>query len=104
MTATTIGSVGERIVVHWLTVNNYSTNWDTKGPGATDIEARSNQANLLVQVKTAVAPNQSTTISSEERTRITSRAGRLGWQAWLAQVQVDRFGNQVGKTHWTQLS
>jgi hypothetical protein len=95
---------GEHIVARELAAKGYRTNVDTRGPGSTDIEARRSTDNLLVQVKTAVAPNAPAGLSSDEERNIKSRAAREGYQAWEAKLQVDSALNMVGAIAWRQLS
>lgn len=103
-TTTQIGNVGERLVAAWLAARNYSTNIDTKGDGSTDIEARSTQASLLVQVKAAVQPNTPASLTPEEELNIKSRATRLRLQAWEAKVQLNQQFQQVGDIQWRKLA
>ncbi len=72
-TATTSGNVGERIITRWLAEHGYSASINTRGPGATDIEARGNSKSLLVHVKSAVQPNSPAPSPSDEVLNITSR-------------------------------
>lgn len=96
-----IGHTGESRVVAWLRANGFTVEvWDTRAPGATDIEARG----ILVQVKTAVTPNAPGQMTTSEVHRITARARRMGREAWLAQAVIDRAGQPVGKIAWTQLA
>jgi hypothetical protein len=99
-----IGRAGELLVVAWLANKGYSTNIDTKGPGSTDIEARGTTASLLVQVKTAILPSLPDALSAVELRNITTRAARLGCQAWEARVQLDARLRPVGAIAWRQLS
>lgn len=103
MTPGDIGAFGERIVTAWLTAKGYQCYRNTQQPGSTDIEARG-QPSLLVQVKTGLYPNQPPVLSATERGNITSRATRLGYQAWLAQVQINSQGQQVGEIRWEKLN
>jgi len=103
-TATQTGNVGERLVARWLAENGYSTNIDTKASGSTDIEARGNTKSLLVQVKSAVQPSTPDTLSADEMRNITSRAARLGFEAWEASVQLDQQLRQVGDIQWRKLA
>ena len=83
-TTTQTGNVGERLVALWLAEHGYSTNIDTKAPGSSDIEAGGNTKSLLIQVKSAVQPSVPDTLSTDEVRNITSRAARLGFEAWEA--------------------
>jgi Holliday junction resolvase-like predicted endonuclease len=90
MSSYDIGLAGERVAVDWLKSKGYTIlNWDTRAPGATDIEANTS-THILVQVKSAVYPNEVPTLSSEEETRIKARAGRLSASAYEARVQLDQ--------------
>ena len=99
-----IGNKGEKLVGAFLKQKGYSTNIDTKAPGSTDIEARGSKSSLLVQVKSAVKPNEPVSISSDEERNIKSRAAKLGWEAWEARVQLDASLNQVGEIKWRKLT
>lgn len=106
MTSTAVGSVGERHATAVLVARGFACNTDTRQPGATDIEAvhRSGHPGLLVQVKTAVAPNLPSGLSAQEERSIKARASRLAREAWLAQVQIDAHGDLVGLVSWTKLN
>ena len=104
MSSVDIGSIGERIVAQELVSKGYRTNVDTKLPGSTDIEAKSSAANLLVQVKTAVSPNQPASLSSDEERNIKARATKISYQAWEAKVQLNESYKLIGKIVWRKLS
>ncbi|MGB7844250.1 MAG: hypothetical protein WBL63_01440 [Candidatus Acidiferrum sp.] len=104
LTATQIGTIGEVHATGWLKANGYSCNRNTKLPGATDIEATGNVASLLVQVKTAVWPSYAADLTAEEKKAIVARANRIGWQAWLAQLQINDKGELVGSISWAKLN
>jgi Holliday junction resolvase len=102
-TALQIGEAGERIVVDWLKAKGCTIDrWDTQSPGSTDIEASWPTKRLLVQVKSAVAPNQPSVLSGDEIAKIKSRAAKVGAEAWQAQVQLDSQLRQVG-IKWAKL-
>lgn len=101
-----IGQAGERIVVQWLKEAGYTIKkWDTESPGATDIEAESSKAHiLLLQVKSAVHPNEPPFLSREEERQIESRATRIGAEAWEARVQLNARLHVIGSVQWRKVS
>jgi Holliday junction resolvase len=100
-----IGQAGERIVAQWLRGSGYTIDRvDTRSPGSTDIEARSSQKCLLVQVKSAVLPNEPSSLSSDEKRNIKSRATRIGCEAWEAGVQLDPNLRPAREITWRQLN
>jgi hypothetical protein len=104
LTAAQIGRIGEIHVSKWLSDNGYSGIRNTQLPGATDIEATSSLASLLVQVKTAIWPSSAASLSAEEQKAIVARANRIGRQAWLAQLQINNKGELVGSIAWHKLN
>ena len=89
-TSTEIGHTGERYVVEWLKANRWVVDkWDTQAPGSTDIEAHSGSKKILVQVKSAVSPNEPQDPSGEETRNIKSRATKLNAEAWWAKVTLN---------------
>jgi hypothetical protein len=104
-TALQVGLAGERVVVDWLKAKGCGIDrWDTQSPGSTDVDASWTTKRLLVQVKSAVAPNQPSVLSGDEIAKIKSRAGKVGAEAWQAQVQLDSQLGQVGEIKWTKLN
>lgn len=99
-----IGQAGEKLVAGWLRSKGYAVEQNTQLPGAADIEAIGNPTSLLVQVKSALHPSQPAFLDANESSRIQSRANRLGWQAWLARLQLDRQGNLLGEILWSKLN
>ena len=102
-TAADIARAGERHAVDWLRAEGYSIKWKTQTHGSTDIEAQSSSKRLLVQVKTAVYPTDADRLSAEEEEGITSRAERLGAQAWEARVQVSSSLDLIGNVLWRRI-
>lgn len=89
----------------WLKAKGYRIDrWDTQSPGSTDIEASGTAKRLLVQVKSALAPNQPAVLSGDEIAKIKSRAGKVGAEAWQAQVQLDSQLRQAGEIKWAKLN
>jgi len=101
-----IGQAGERIVVQGLKEAGYAIKrWDTQSPGSTDIEAATSKGHiLLVQVKSAVHPNEPPSLSSDEERNIESRATRIGAEAWEARVQLNARLQLVGEMQWRKVS
>lgn len=104
MESAEIGNYGERHVTAWLKEKGYQCYRNTQQPGSTDIEARGAQANLLVQVKTGLSPNEAPSLPGEEKRNIASRATKLGYQAWLAQLQINVQGGLLRDIQWTKLN
>ena len=103
-TASDIGRAGERHAVDWLRAEGYSIiKWNPQASGSTDIEAKSSSKRLLVQVKTAAYPTAPAQLSAEEEKAITSRAARLGAQAWEARVQVGSNLDLIGNVQWRRI-
>ncbi|MHA1228649.1 MAG: hypothetical protein ACTSPV_18140 [Candidatus Hodarchaeales archaeon] len=99
-----VGLAGEKAVVNWLNQKGWEiTRWDTDAPGATDIEARSGNKKLLVQVKSAIYPNQPSSLSEEEERNIKSRATMKDAEAWEARVVLDRSLNPMN-IEWRKLN
>jgi len=104
LTPADIGNLGERHATAALQGKGWKCYRNTQQPGSTDIEARGdNNKGLLVQVKTGLAPNPSPDLSAEERRNITARATRLGYEPWLAQLQINAQGQLVGSINWSKL-
>ena len=86
-----------------LTSKGYYCLRNKRSPVYTGIEAIKGTEVALVHVKTAVHPSTPDNLSTEEISRIKNRASRMGWEAWLAQVQIDDFGSMVGSITYTRL-
>jgi hypothetical protein len=104
MEQATIGNIGERYATNWLRMKGYRCRRNTQLPGSSDIEAVLGSKVILVQVKTSMHPNLPSIPDMEERSNIISRAKRNGYQAWIAQVVIDRKGQLVGKIKWLRLA
>ena len=105
LTPTDIAEYGERHVERWLGENNFQCyHSQQRHAGATDLEARNPEMNLLVRVKAALAPQNATELSDGERHGICSRAMMLECDAWFAQVQIDVHGQLMGEIKWTKLN
>ena len=104
MKSVEVGRLGERHVVNYLKEKKYTiVEWDTQAPGSTDIEAQHASAHLLVQVKTAIHPNEPGTLTSEEVRNIKSRATKINADPWEANVQISDNGQLVNVIKWSKL-
>jgi len=104
MTPEDAQSSGERHVISDLASKGYYCLRNKRSPVYTGIEAIKGTKVTLVHVKTAVHPSTPDNLSTEESTRIRSRATRMEWEAWLAQVQIDDFGLMLGSITYTRLA
>jgi hypothetical protein len=110
MTPAEIGNYGEQYATAFLTSKGFTCVQNTQLPGATDIQATITDAYgnvtkaLLVQVKTAIAPNAPAALSAEDKRSIVARASVYNAEAWLAQVSIDKNGNKLGEITWTKLN
>jgi len=99
-----IGLAGEQATVNRLKQKDFKiTTWNTSSPGSTDIEAQSSSKRLLVQVKSAILPNDSISLSSDEERNIKSRAARIGAEAWETKVWLDNSLNLIDMK-WRKLN
>lgn len=104
LTPTDIAEYGERHVEKWLKDNNFHCYHSVQHHGATSIEARSDETTLLVHVKTGLGHRAAPELSEKELHGICSRAMMLGYDAWLAKLQIDVQGELVGEIQWTKLN
>jgi hypothetical protein len=94
---------GERSVVEWLENKGFTiVKWDTRSPGTTEIKAKSTNT-LLVRGKTAVQPDEPSSLSSDEEKSIVSQVKKIGGEAWEAKVQLDSNLHSTGKIKWRKL-
>jgi len=94
---------GERAAVSWLESKGFTiAKWETRTPGSADIEAKSGK-HLLVQVRTAVQPEDPPSLTSEDEEGIISRAAKIDAEAWEARVQLDANLQLQGKIKWRKL-
>ena len=100
LTPQQIGAFGEKHVADALRQTSHTgIKVNTQSPGSTDIETD----NVLVQVKTAVAPNNPGYPSSDEIRNIKSRATKIGKNAHIAQVTINSDGSLAKQINWTNL-
>jgi hypothetical protein len=104
MTPEDAQSSGERHVISDLTSKGYYCLRNKRSPVYTGIEAIKGMQVALVHVKAAVHPSAPENLSTEEATRIKNRASRMGWEVWLAQVQIDDFGLMLGSITYTRFA
>jgi hypothetical protein len=103
LNTTEIGAAGEKIVNAWLLQNGYNTDLDTRQPGSTNIQAVSQKASLLVQIKSSVAPNVPADLSTDEMRNIKARTLPIGFQAWQVKVTIDSQLRLIGSIQWNHL-
>jgi len=96
-----IGGYGQHHVVTALVGQGFQCRRSTKPRGANDIKARKSKQNRLVQVRTFLKPSD---ISAAEKEKLMARAEKLGYEAWVAEVEVDETGVQVGRIIWTRMT
>lgn len=104
MTQAEIAEYGEKHAEAWLVANGYRCNAGKPHHGTSDIEARSEEENLVVHVLTSRAPSPVPEISHADRGHVITRAMALGFDAWLAQLQIGENGELVGEIQWSQLN
>lgn len=113
LTPTDIAEFGEKHVEQWLKANNFHCH---RSPHTThnhghhhanhnsvDLEARNPELNMMVHVRTALAPHLTHDLTEGEQHGISSRAMMLGYEAWFARVQIDSNGDLVNDIQWTKL-
>ena len=103
MTPEEIRLSGDRHVMSDLTSKGYLCLRNKRSRTRTGIEAIKGNEVALVLVKAAVHPNLPDGLSAEESSEVRKRAVRMGWQAWLAQVQIDGFGAMLGPVTYNRL-
>lgn len=104
MTASDLIDYAEQHVESFLASTGYHCTKSRPHHGAVDIEARGEEENLVVHVVASLAPAEVPDITTADGNRVVSRAMSLGFDAWLAKVQVDGEGQQVGDIQWLQLN
>ncbi len=103
LTPTDIAEYGERHVEAWLQENGYRCYHHKQRQGAKDLEARSNDINMLIHVAASLEPKPAPALTHTDHDSICSRAMTLGFDPWLAQIQVDRHGDVFSDIVWTRL-
>ncbi len=101
---TEITEYGERHVEKWLTGQGYHCYHNSQRQGTKDLEARGGENNMLIHVLSGLASHALPGLSQTEHDSVCSRAIMLGFDAWLAEVQMDRHGDMVGDINWKQLT
>ena len=87
----------------WLTENGYRCYHHSQRHGTKDLEARSADINMLVHVNTSLEPKAAPPLTQSDHDSICSRAMTLGFDPWMAQLQIDRNGDLFGEIVWTKL-
>jgi len=104
-TAVEIGHAGEQFAVQALKREGWTVDvWNTQAPGSTDIEAHSGSSKILVQVKSAIPPNEPSGLSSDEERNIKSRATRINAKAYEARVYLNSNLTLKSEIKWRTLN
>ena len=103
LTPEEIKTSGERHVRSDLTSKGYLCVRNKRSRVPTGIEAIMGTEVALVHVMAAAYPNLPARLSAEESSRIRKRAARMGWEAWLAHVQIDDAGKLLEPVVYTRL-
>ncbi|MDZ4286451.1 MAG: hypothetical protein U0984_00740 [Prosthecobacter sp.] len=113
LTPTDIADYGERHVEKWLTGRNFHCHkapHTAHGHGhhqanhnSVDLEARNPELNMMVHVRTALAPHTAHELTEGEQHGLSSRAMMMGYEAWFARVQIDAKGELAQEIQWTKL-
>ena len=94
-------TAGEEHVEKWLSGNGYSSIIkDTEAPC---LEANGTLENILVMVKTAVAPNLPVEMTLSQKNAIRTRAEQLDRKAYVAYVVIDADEDLVGEIMWERI-
>ena len=104
MTPADIAEYGEKHVEAWLSGTGYHCHASKPSHGVSDIQALGEDDNLIVLVEAAMAPTPVPDATTLERGHAVARAMTLGFDAWLAKVNVGNHGELVGDIQWTQLN
>ncbi len=104
MTAADIIESGQRHVEAYLTGTGYHCHHGMAHHGSVDIEARGEEDNLYVHVVATLAPHEAPELTTGDCARVLSRAMTLGYDSWMAKVQIGPEGELVGDIQWVQLN
>ncbi len=103
ISADTIGRIGESWVVSHLAKLEFTIKHDTKLQGPADIEAIKPEHHLLIQVKTALEPNEPADLTAEDAASLQVRAKALSAIPLLAQLVVNKKGQRVGPIRFSEV-
>lgn len=104
LTPIDITEYGESHVEKWLTGQGYRCFHNSQRQGTKDLEARGGENNMLIHVISGLSSHALPALSQTDHDRVCSRAITLGFDAWLAEVMIDREGDLVGDIRWKQLT
>ena len=104
MTPADIAESAEKHVESYLTSTGYHCHASKPHQGVSDIEATGEEENLFVIVKGTLGDTPVPDPTTLERGHAVSRAMTLGYDAWLAKVQVGNEGELLGDIQWEQLN
>ena len=104
MTPADIAESAEKHVEAWLSDTGYHCHASKAHHGVTDIEATSEDENMIVIVKAVLGHQPVPDPTSSERGHAVSRAMTLGFDAWLARVNVGGEGELLADIQWEKLN
>ena len=104
MTPADVAEAAEKHAEAYLSSTGYHCHASKPRHGVTDIEATGPEENLVVIVKGALGDTPVADATTLERGHAVSRAMTLGYDAWLAKVNVGNEGELLGDIQWEQLN
>ncbi len=69
----------------------------------TSIAATKGSEGRLIQVRTAVHPQEPLRLSQDETQRLKSKASQFGYEAWIAQITIDTGGKLAKTIIWAKV-
>ena len=95
---------GEIEVVNQLKNAGWNVqDWDPSAEGSKDIVASASGKKIMVQVKTAVSPNDPPNLTRPEVETMAARARQLNAEGFQARVKFDPAMNRLGNIFWKRL-
>jgi hypothetical protein len=103
MDNTRVARSGEEHAARQLKDWGFTVKIHSRHPNSSDLEAGfPNKTGILVQVKTALCPEEPEAIPAEELVSLKCRAVTARKEAWYARVQVDTEGRLTKPIKWVR--